>query len=145
MLGGQLIKAGEGIIAATQSGNRDEDVFPDPDRFDMHRKRGEEQALGYGYGQHRCVAEGLARVELEVVFCEYFLSSFVLFQLSLTDWVSELVPETAESEVGGSKGGGQVLGTDGRCRNNRTSGRVVIQQYLQVAVALSTPIHSNRQ
>ncbi len=64
----QNIEAGEGIVAATQSGNRDEEVFPDPDRFDMHRKRGKEQALGYGYGQHRCVAELLARAELEVVF-----------------------------------------------------------------------------
>ncbi|KAL1960857.1 hypothetical protein VTO42DRAFT_5840 [Malbranchea cinnamomea] len=71
-LGGQLIKAGEGIIAATQSGNRDEEVFPDPDKFDMHRKRGNEQALGFGYGDHRCVAEGLARTELEVVFSTLF-------------------------------------------------------------------------
>lgn len=71
-LGDQLIKAGEGIIAATQSGNRDEEVFPDPDTFDMHRKRGGEQALGYGYGDHTCVAEGLARVELEVVFSNLF-------------------------------------------------------------------------
>lgn len=70
----QLIKAGEGIIAATQSGNRDEDIFPNPDVFDMHRTRGSEVALGYGYGEHVCVAEGLARTELEVVFCK---SSFL--------------------------------------------------------------------
>ncbi|EEQ90016.2 cytochrome P450 55A3 [Blastomyces dermatitidis ER-3] len=72
MLGGHLIKAGEGIIAATQSGNRDEDVFPDPDVFNMHRQRGSELALGYGYGEHVCVAEGLARTELEVVFSTLF-------------------------------------------------------------------------
>ncbi|OJD17882.1 hypothetical protein AJ78_02054 [Emergomyces pasteurianus Ep9510] len=72
ILGGHLIKAGEGIIAATQSGNRDEDVFPDPDVFNMHRKRGSEVALGYGYGEHVCVAEGLARTELEVVFATLF-------------------------------------------------------------------------
>jgi nitric oxide reductase len=34
----------------------------------MHRKRGSEQALGYGYGPHQCVAEWLARAELEIVF-----------------------------------------------------------------------------
>ncbi|KAH8913497.1 cytochrome P450 [Atractiella rhizophila] len=50
------------------SGNRDEDIFPDPDTFDLHRKRGKEQALGFGYGQHECVAEWLARAELEIVF-----------------------------------------------------------------------------
>jgi nitric oxide reductase len=71
-LGTKDIKAGEGIIAATQSGNRDEDVFPDPDVFNMHRKRGAEQALGYGYGEHRCVAEWLARAELETVFATLF-------------------------------------------------------------------------
>lgn len=68
MIGGKVIKAGEGIIAATQSGNRDEDVFPSPDVFDMRRARGEEEALGYGWGEHRCVAEWLARAELEIVF-----------------------------------------------------------------------------
>ncbi|CZS88141.1 probable Cytochrome P450 55A3 [Rhynchosporium graminicola] len=67
--GGKLIRAGEGIIAATQSGNRDEDVFGEmADEFDMKRVRGTEQALGYGWGPHRCVAEWLARAELEIVF-----------------------------------------------------------------------------
>lgn len=71
-IGGKKIKAGEGIIACTQSGNRDEDVFPDPDTFNMHRKRRSEQALGYGYGDHRCIAEWLARAELEIVFASLF-------------------------------------------------------------------------
>jgi len=70
VIGGKSIKKGEGIIAATMSGNRDEDVFPNPDVFDMTRKRGEEEALGYGWGEHRCVAEWLARAELEIVFGE---------------------------------------------------------------------------
>ncbi|KAF2816401.1 cytochrome P450 55A1 [Mytilinidion resinicola] len=71
-LGGKLIKAGEGIIASNQSANRDEDIFPNPDVFDMHRKRGNEEALGYGWGEHRCVAEWLARAELEIVFATLF-------------------------------------------------------------------------
>jgi nitric oxide reductase len=70
VIGGKSIKKGEGIIAATQSGNRDEDVFPNPDVFDMKRARGKEEALGYGWGEHRCVAEWLARAELEIVFGE---------------------------------------------------------------------------
>ena len=76
-LAGHNIKAGEGIIAATQSASRDEDVFSDPDTFDILRfvskeegGRGEDwyQAMGYGWGEHRCVAEPLARGELEIVF-----------------------------------------------------------------------------
>jgi nitric oxide reductase len=73
-IGGQLIRKGEGIIAATMSGNRDEEVFLNPDKFDMRRQRGEEEALGYGWGEHRCVAEWLARAELEIVFGEFPVS-----------------------------------------------------------------------
>lgn len=67
----QKIKAGEGIVASNQSANRDEDVFPDPDTFNLHRKIDSEKNLGYGYGDHRCIAEGLARAELEAVFCAF--------------------------------------------------------------------------
>ncbi|KZL65226.1 cytochrome p450 55a3, partial [Colletotrichum incanum] len=47
-LGSKIIKAGEGIIASTQLGNRDEDIFPDPDVFDMHRTLDPNHALGFG-------------------------------------------------------------------------------------------------
>lgn len=58
-LAGQTIKAGEGIIAATQSASRDEDVFLDPETFDILRfvskqesGRGEDsfKAMEYGWG-----------------------------------------------------------------------------------------------
>jgi fungal nitric oxide reductase len=62
------VKAGEGIVASNQSANRDEEAFPGADAFDTHRKRGFEQALGFGFGEHQCVAEWLARAELEIVF-----------------------------------------------------------------------------
>lgn len=68
----KIIKAGEGIIASNQSGNRDEDVFPNPDIFDMHRNPDPNHALGFGFGPHRCIAEPLARAELETVFGMYF-------------------------------------------------------------------------
>ncbi|KAF6834892.1 cytochrome p450 55a3 [Colletotrichum musicola] len=65
-------KAGEGIIASNQSGNRDEDVFPDPDVFNMYRVPDPNHALGFGFGPHRCVAEPLARAEMEAVFATLF-------------------------------------------------------------------------
>ncbi|GCB27416.1 cytochrome P450 55A2 [Aspergillus awamori] len=52
--------------------NRDPDVFPDPDTFNMFRKWGSEEGLGFGYGVHRCIAERLARAELETVFSILF-------------------------------------------------------------------------
>ncbi|KAF6810483.1 cytochrome p450 55a3 [Colletotrichum sojae] len=72
VIGGKTIKAGEGIIASNQSGNRDEEVFPDPDVFNMHRVPDPNHALGFGFGPHRCVAEPLARAEMEAVFATLF-------------------------------------------------------------------------
>ncbi|KAK3690222.1 cytochrome P450 [Podospora appendiculata] len=67
-IGGKLIKANEGIIASNQSANRDEDVFADPDKFDVHRKWPKQDPLGFGFGEHRCIAEHLAKTELRIVF-----------------------------------------------------------------------------
>ncbi|RKK99709.1 hypothetical protein BFJ68_g13114 [Fusarium oxysporum] len=52
--------------------NRDPDVFPDPNVFDLFRKRGSEEALGFGWGDHRCIAASLARAEPEAVFSTLF-------------------------------------------------------------------------
>ncbi|KAH0599481.1 hypothetical protein MHUMG1_02269 [Metarhizium humberi] len=67
-IGGQRIKAGEGIIASNQSANRDADIFTDPDTFDMNRTWPAEDPLGFGFGDHRCIAETLAVAELTTVF-----------------------------------------------------------------------------
>ena len=72
----QLIKAGEGIIASNQSANRDEDIFENPDKFDIHRNWPKEDPLGYGYGDHRCIAEHLAKAELTSVFGKFKAISY---------------------------------------------------------------------
>jgi cytochrome P450 len=65
-IGGQIIHAGEGIVLANETANRDEDRFPDPDRLDVHRDaRGH---LAFGFGVHQCLGQPLARVELQVVY-----------------------------------------------------------------------------
>lgn len=64
----QHIKANEGIIASNQSANRDADIFENPDEFNMNRRWPAEDALGYGFGAHRCIAEHLAKTELTTVF-----------------------------------------------------------------------------
>ncbi|KAK3939203.1 cytochrome P450 [Diplogelasinospora grovesii] len=71
-LGGKHIGAGEGIIASNQSANRDEEVFEHADTFDMHRKWPKEEPLGFGFGEHRCIAECLAKTELTAVFSTLF-------------------------------------------------------------------------
>ncbi|MEU6037822.1 cytochrome P450 [Actinomadura sp. NPDC047616] len=63
-LGGQVIRAGEGIFVLGASANRDELVYERPDEFDVHR--GTRHHLAFGYGFHQCLGQHLARAELEI-------------------------------------------------------------------------------
>ncbi|MDC0769533.1 cytochrome P450 [Streptomyces sp. HD] len=60
-----LIKAGEGVVLSLSAGNRDEGVFPDPDRLDPHRDA--RRHVAFGHGMHQCLGQWLARVELEEI------------------------------------------------------------------------------
>ncbi|KAK2777215.1 cytochrome p450 55a3 [Colletotrichum kahawae] len=97
VLGGQTIKAGEGIIAANASGNRDEEVFPDADVFNIHRTPDPNHALGFGFGPHRCIAEPLARAEMEAVFATLFHK---LPNLKIAVPISELEFTPLHKDVG---------------------------------------------
>ena len=67
-LGGQKIKEGEKVVMWYVSSNRDEDLFEDPDRFDL-RRDAEHQAFGAG-GRHFCLGTALARLELRILIEE---------------------------------------------------------------------------
>ena len=60
---GVRIPAGERVLPMFTSANRDETVFPDADRFDIHRPRPDQPHLGFGRGQHYCAGAGLGRLE----------------------------------------------------------------------------------
>ena len=63
---GQAIRKGDKVVLWYASGNRDEALFPDPDRFDLGR--GDIRHIGFGTGQHVCVGSRLAEMQLRVVF-----------------------------------------------------------------------------
>ncbi|MFI0779642.1 cytochrome P450 [Streptomyces sp. NPDC021212] len=65
-IGGETIRAGDGIIVYTGTGNRDAEVFPDPDRLDIGRDA--RRHMAFGFGVHQCLGQPLARVELQVVY-----------------------------------------------------------------------------
>ncbi|WP_337824565.1 cytochrome P450 [Amycolatopsis sp. A1MSW2902] len=67
---GHLVGKGEGVICAIPSANRDENLFPDPDRFDVTRDAGPHVAFGYGI--HQCLGQVLARAELQIVLRTLF-------------------------------------------------------------------------
>ena len=66
---GQAIKAGERVVMFYGSANRDEDVFVNPNTFDITRDPNPHVAFGAG-GPHLCLGMHVARVELAVMFKE---------------------------------------------------------------------------
>jgi cytochrome P450 len=70
-LSGQPLRAGEKVLLFYGSANRDEDVFDDPDRFDVRRDPNPHVGFG-GPGPHFCLGAHLARREIALCFCEVF-------------------------------------------------------------------------
>ncbi|WP_224249225.1 cytochrome P450 [Hyalangium gracile] len=64
-LGGANIPAGARLLLLFASANRDETVFTDAERFDLHRANASRH-LGFGHGTHYCVGAPLARLEARV-------------------------------------------------------------------------------
>jgi cytochrome P450 len=63
-LRGTRIPKGEMAVPLIPATGRDPSVYPDPDRFDVHRKLS--STLVFGVGPHVCLGAALARLELEV-------------------------------------------------------------------------------
>jgi cytochrome P450 len=65
---GMPIAAGDSMLLSYVSGNRDEDIFDDPFRFDVGREPNKH--LAFGYGVHFCMGAALARMEVNSFFSE---------------------------------------------------------------------------
>jgi cytochrome P450 len=76
---GQAIRAGDKVAMYYTSANRDEDVFDDPQRFDIHRDPNPH--LSFGIAEHFCLGVHLARLEGKV-FYEELLSKFPTIELT---------------------------------------------------------------
>jgi cytochrome P450 len=68
-LGGKLIRKGDKLAMWYLSGNRDESVIRDADRFIIDRER-PRQHLSFGHGIHRCVGNRLAELQLKILWEE---------------------------------------------------------------------------
>jgi len=67
-LRGRRIRRGDRVLVWYPSANRDEEVFAEPDRFDIARR--DNPHLAFGIGEHYCLGANLARLELQVIFRE---------------------------------------------------------------------------
>ena len=61
--GGKSIRKGDKVVMWYNSGNRDESVFPDGDRWDPARENSRRH-LSFGHGIHRCLGARLAELQL---------------------------------------------------------------------------------
>jgi cytochrome P450 len=67
-LRGVTLRAHDKIAMWYPAANRDEEVFADPERFDVTREPNDH--LGFGIGEHFCLGANLARLELHVMIRE---------------------------------------------------------------------------
>jgi hypothetical protein len=67
-LHGQKLREGDRLVLLIGAANRDERVFPDPERFDLMRDTS--ASLAFGQGNHFCLGAALARLEGRVALEE---------------------------------------------------------------------------
>lgn len=67
-LHGEVIPADSKVLLLTGSAGRDERVYPDADRFDIHRHF--DRHVSFGYGIHLCIGAALARMEGKIALEE---------------------------------------------------------------------------
>src|SRR5205807_7572116 len=76
---GTKIEAGQKVAMLYTSANRDEDVFEEPQCFDIRREPNPH--LSFGIAEHFCLGAHLARLEGRVFF-EELLATFPTIELS---------------------------------------------------------------
>lgn len=76
VVSGTEIKAGERVVLVFGAGNRDPEVYEDPNEIKIDRE--DNRHLAFGAGVHRCLGSNLGRKEL-VIALEEFLAGFSNF------------------------------------------------------------------
>ncbi len=81
-INGLHVKARQRFLVMLGAANRDPAAFPEPERFDIHRKM-DAGIMSFGGGMHHCLGAALARMEARIAF-EVLYERFSGFRL-LTD------------------------------------------------------------
>ncbi|MEP1142410.1 MAG: cytochrome P450 [Henriciella sp.] len=70
-INGQCIAKDEKIVMWYGAGNRDPDVFPDPDKFNMMRPNVDKH-IAFGHGVHKCLGARVAQMQLRTAYEQIF-------------------------------------------------------------------------
>lgn len=70
VIGGQQIRAGEGVLVLLNSANRDASVFDSADALDLERNA--VRHLAFGSGIHQCLGQAVARMLLQLTYPRLF-------------------------------------------------------------------------
>ena len=69
-IGGELIRAGEGILPLVAAANHDDGAFACPAQFDPARAA--RHHVAFGYGVHQCLGQNLVRAEMTTAYRTLF-------------------------------------------------------------------------
>jgi cytochrome P450 len=85
-VGGCPMRAGDKVLLTFPAGNRDPELFDEPDRFVIDRERN--RHFAFGSGIHRCLGSNLARMELRVALEEWLarVPTFTLTDPAAVTW-----------------------------------------------------------
>ncbi|MCM2579504.1 cytochrome P450 family protein [Streptomyces meridianus] len=89
-IAGTLVRSGEPVMVALASANRDADVIPQAERFDITRNN--RSHIAFGAGAHFCIGAPLARVEAAIALRALF-TRFPRLTAAVAD--RDLVPLTS--------------------------------------------------
>ena len=80
-INGNIMKPGEQLSVVIASANRDENIFVNPNSFDIQRDTNPH--IAFGIGIHNCIGKQLARVEARIAF-EKIIARFPNMKLQST-------------------------------------------------------------
>ena len=88
-IAGTTIPNNATVLALLGAANRDEQVFTNPNAFDIRRPVGE--SLAFGHGVHHCLGAALARLEASVALEEILHAAAVLEPAGTMERITSLV------------------------------------------------------
>jgi len=66
-IAGQRIAKDEKVVMWYGAANRDPEMFPNPDRFDLERDNIDKH-LAFGHGVHKCLGNRIAQMQLKMAY-----------------------------------------------------------------------------